>query len=282
MRSPSPRSWLRTRKRCTGSPRRCRRTTSPSGASYTKAGWLFEEDGRLIGAGFFGTQGDVGFIWGAVLERGRGIGTEIVERGEAAALAADVAKLHGAAQEPDAAGRALYESRGYREVRRFYEMAIELVDDPPAPVVPEGLVIDEVRDGEERAFHDALVEAFQDHWEFHALPYEEWYERRKGQHRDDEGPLWFVVRDGEEIAAVTRNETNISGGGYVGAIGVRRPWRGRGLAKALMYTTFAEFRRRGVNRVSLGVDADSPTGATHLYERVGMFVERCGVVFEKT
>ncbi len=62
---------------------------------------------------------------------------------------------------------------------------------------------------------------------------------------------------------------------------MRRPWRGQGLGKALLYRTFAEFWRRGLPRVSLGVDADSPTGATKLYERVGMTVESANVVFEK-
>ena len=72
---------------------------------------------------------------------------------------------------------------------------------------------------------------------------------------DDDQSLWFVVRD--------------------------RAWRGRGLAKALLRRTFCEFWRRGVIHVSLDVDADSPTGATKLYESVGMEVEVEQVVFEK-
>ncbi len=36
-----------------------------------------------------------------------------------------------------------------------------------------------------------------------------------------------------------------------------------------------------LTRVTLGVDAESPTGATKLYERVGMRVESETVVFEK-
>jgi ribosomal protein S18 acetylase RimI-like enzyme len=93
--------------------------------------------------------------------------------------------------------------------------------------------------------------------------------------------VWFVVRDGDELAAVTRNEPSVAGGGYVGAIGVRPPWRGRGLAKVLLQRTFFEFWRRGSRRVSLDVDAQNPTGATHLYERAGMHVEKCGLAFEK-
>src|SRR5436305_182428 len=72
------------------------------------------------------------------------------------------------------------------------------------------------------------------------------------------------------------------GGGYDGVLGVRRDYRGRGYAKALLIRTFAEFWDRGMPRVTLGVDATNPTGATHLYESVGMHVEAENVVYEKT
>ena len=249
--------------------------------SYYDDTWLFEEDGRLVAAGWFGVRGDVGSIVGIVAAKGCGIGTEIVERGEERARAKAVAKVHGLTREPDVAARRLFESRGYREARRFYDMAIELDAAPEVPAVPAGLALEPCSEDEYRAFYDALDEAFQDHWEWHSMPYEEWLERRRGQHRDEQGPLWLVVRDGDEIAAVVRNEAKRDGGGYVGALAVRRPWRGRGLAKALLLHSFADFHRRGHTRVTLNVDADSPTGATHLYERVGMHVESCGVVFEK-
>jgi ribosomal protein S18 acetylase RimI-like enzyme len=126
-----------------------------------------------------------------------------------------------------------------------------------------------------------LNEAFAEHWGWHPMPFEEWFEKRKDQHHDEHGPVWFVIRDGDELAAVTRNDSNVAGGGYVGAIGVRLAWRGKGLAKALLYRTFAEFWRRGTTRVALDVDSQNETGAVRLYERVGMHVEACGVAFEK-
>ena len=78
-----------------------------------------------------------------------------------------------------------------------------------------------------------------------------------------------------------RNDPLRNGGGWVGALGVRRAWRGRGLGKALLLQSFGEFHRRGLPRASLGVDADSPTGATRLYEQAGMHVELEQIVFEK-
>ena len=46
------------------------------------------------------------------------------------------------------------------------------------------------------------------------------------------------------------------------------------MAKALLAEAFAESARRGRTRVGLGVDSESPTGATRLYQSVGMFVEK--------
>lgn len=248
---------------------------------WYKEAWVWEEDARMVASATFGVHGEAANIRGVVGDKGRGLGTEILERGEAFARAEGVKKILTGAPEPDAAARALFEARGFQEVRRFYEMAIELTEEPAAPVVLDGLVVDELRDDEYEAFYDALNEAFAEHWEWHPQPFEEWFERRQGQHRDELGPIWFVVRDGDELAAVTRNDVSLFGGGHVGAIGVRPAWRGKGLAKALLQRTFAEFWRRGTPRVALDVDSQNATGAVALYERVGMHIEACGVAFEK-
>jgi mycothiol synthase len=249
---------------------------------YSKESWIWEEGGGIVASATFGVHGEAANVRGFVVGKGRGIGTEILHRGEAFARAEGVQKILAGGAEPDLAARALFESHGYREVRRFYEMAIELTEQPSEPVVPDGLVLDELRDDEYQAFYHALNEAFAEHWEWHPQPFEEWLELRQGQHRDERGPLWFVVRDGDELAAVTRNDADVAGGGYVGAIGVRPAYRGKGLGKALLQRTFAEFWRRGITRVTLDVDSQNASGAVALYERVGMHVDTCGVAFEKT
>ena len=248
---------------------------------WHKEAWVWEEDGRIAASATYGVHGEAANTRGVVGDKGHGLGREILERGEAFARAEGMTKILTGAPEPDAAARALFESRGYREVRRFYEMAIELSEAPPEPVVPAGFVVDELRDDEYEAFYEVLNEAFAEHWEWHPEPYEDWLARRQGQHRDEHGPIWFVVREGDELVAVTRNDANVAGGGYVGAIGVRPAWRGKGLARALLQRTFAEFWRRGTTRVTLDVDVQNETGAVSLYEQVGMAVETCGVACEK-
>jgi mycothiol synthase len=254
-----------------------------SGLDYDEDTWLVEEDGRIVALGWHEPEGEVSFAAGAVHPdvRGRGLGAELVARGVARARAAGAARLHYGTIARDKGAPELLTAHGFREVRRFYRMAIEVDGPPSVPSLPAGLAIETFREDEAEAFHHALDDAFQDHWEHHPQPWQEWWKR----HRDTPGydpTLWFVVRDGDEIAAIARNDANRNDGGWVGALGVRRPWRGRGLGKALLLHTFAELHRRGITRVSLGVDAENPTGATRLYQGVGMTVEMEHVIYEKS
>jgi len=254
-----------------------------SGPDLTSDTWLFEEDGRLVAAGWVEKHHDTGIAIGIVHRerRGRGLGSELVDRSEERLRALGVGRVHAVTLAPDAAAGPLLTGRGYREVRRFWEMTIELGNDPPPePLLPEGFRIESFSSELARAFHGALEEAFAEHWEYQPEPFEEWWERQVA--RPDHDPsLWFVVGTGEDVAAATRNDPERSGGGWIGALGVRADWRGRGLAKALLLRSFREFHQRGQRRVGLGVDSENATGATKLYESVGMVVDSEQVVWEK-
>jgi mycothiol synthase len=240
--------------------------------------WLFEEDGELRAVGWADVVDDLGVGIGVVHHRwkGTGLGAQMLERSEVAARAGGATRMHQFALGADTAAAALITAHGYRDVRHFFEMAIEQTEPPP----PVDLPVEAVREEDLQAFHAALDEAFQDHWEAHSTAFDEWWGRHNSNPNLDLS-VWFLIRDGDEIAAVTRNEGNRNGGGYIGAIGVRRAWRGKGYAKALLLHSFRVFFERGMPRVTLGVDAENPTGATHLYERVGMHIEQENVVFEK-
>lgn len=69
--------------------------------------------------------------------------------------------------------------------------------------------------------------------------------------------------------------------GWIFGLGVRRPWRRRGLGLALLRHCLGALYDRGKRRVGLGVDAQSPTGATRLYEKAGMSVYRRNGIYEK-
>jgi mycothiol synthase len=240
--------------------------------------WLFEDDEGIAAAGWMFIIDDLAVAAGIVHPRakGRGLGAQLLERNERRARERNAKRIHQFQLGGDNAAAELLTKTGHTDVRHFYEMAIQLDEAPPPSDVP----IETFHEEDARAFHEAMDEAFQDHWEHHSVPFEEWWQRHTSK-PDHDPSLWFLIRDGDELAAVIRNDANRNGGGYVGAIGVRRAWRGKGYAKALLLHTFREFYERGSPRVTLGVDATSPTGATHLYERVGMHVEQENVVWEK-
>jgi mycothiol synthase len=254
-----------------------------SGPDLSSDTWLLEEDGRLVAVGWVEKHHDTGLAIGIVHRewRGRGLGSQLVDRNEERLRALGVGRIHAVTLAPDAAAEPLLAGRGYREVRRFWEMTIELGDDPPpAPVLPEGFRIEPFSPEHARAFHGALEEAFADHWEYQATSFEKWWERQVAS-PDHDPSLWFLVRTAEDVVGATRNDPERSGGGWIGALGVRPAWRGRGLAKALLLQSFREFHQRGRRRVGLGVDAENATGATKLYESVGMVVDSEQVVWEK-
>jgi ribosomal protein S18 acetylase RimI-like enzyme len=217
---------------------------------------------------------------------GRGIGSALLLRVEerarevlpkAPAGASVVLRQNVGTHNDD--GRRLLEAGGYTFVRRFWTMTLDLDDEPPSSRWPSGMRVAPLGPGEERAVFDAMEDAFKDHWGHVPGEFEEW--RAWMVERDGFDPtLWRLVWDGEELAAAALNGVRRDEG-WVNVLGVRRRWRRRGLALALLRESFREFRLRGLPRALLGVDAENPTGATRLYERAGMRVSRTSDAYEK-
>jgi mycothiol synthase len=180
----------------------------------------------------------------------------------------------------------LIRDRGYRPIRSSWTMEIELgVEAPREPVLPDGIEIRPYRHPEdEQLVYEAVQDAFADHWEFHPATIEHWREFSV-KARNFEPELWLVAWDGDEIAGASCNYPERFGDpgyGWVGTLGVRRPWRRRGVGEALLRRSFAALHARGPRKVRLSVDAENPTGATRLYERVGMHVQRRSNIWERS
>jgi mycothiol synthase len=251
-------------------------------ANLGDASWVIEREQDLAGFAACIEREAESMCWITVHPdlSGRGLSSWLIARAEERAVAESSSSLRLGALADNAAAQRLFADRGYREARHYFTMRIDLDGELARPVWPDGIRVATFRPEDARAVHAALNEAFAQEWGWHSLPFEEWREHRlEAPHTDVS--LWFIAWDGDEIAGVARCEDNRDGGGWVGAIGVRAPWRGRGIGRALLLHAFAEFRRRGGPHVGLGVDAENPTGATRLYESVGMRVMKEDVIFEK-
>jgi mycothiol synthase len=217
-----------------------------------------------------GTDPAVGDVLVAALER------------RAAETSVPGAVVRGFTAGVDETSRAVFEGRGYRLVRHSLRMEISLADEPPPPDWPEAITVRTFSPEDAERVYAAAEEAFADHWDFEPQSYEEWAHWALGP--DHDPSLWFLAEDGAELAGFCLCRSQESGEpdlGWVAALGVRRPWRRRGLARALLRRAFRELRARGRPRAGLGVDAENLTGAVALYERVGMSVSRRHDILER-
>jgi len=168
---------------------------------------------------------------------------------------------------------------GFTYIRSQLRMEIAMETPPPAPIWPEGIVLRPFTLDMVKAVHAADDEAFKDHWGYSTIPFET-FEHIFIKSPGFDPTLWFLPFAGEEIAGTALCEHREEAG-FVNSLGVRRPWRRRGLALALLHHAFGEFYRRGERKVALYVDAQSLTGATRLYERAGMKMVRQFAIYEK-
>jgi mycothiol synthase len=195
---------------------------------------------------------------------GLGIGSLLLEWSQELARSQGVETLRVSVVGPNRPAVELLEARGYRYLRSSYRMLIDLDRPPPAPEWPAGFELATLRPGQERPLHAAMEDAFADHWDYHPMSFEEW------SARPPDPSLSFLVWDGDEISAAEVCREERFGMGWIRALGVRPPWRRRGLGRALLLHAFGELYALGQRRIGLGVDAENTTGAVRLYERAGM------------
>lgn len=182
---------------------------------------------------------------------------------------------------------ALFESLGMQPARYFFHMQRELIADLPTAAEPDGICIREYRAEDEHAAHAAFDEAFRDHWGYEPFNLEKFrHEFTQVPHfRPD---LWFLAWDRDQIAGFTFNIVNPEyiervgrQEGIVAEVGVRRAWRKRGVATALLCRSLQALRDARMNSALLGVDTANPSGAVSLYERVGFRETRRSAVYRK-
>ena len=250
------------------------------------------QDGRLVGyEEFFHPKGQFhdldadGYIHPQF--RGLGIGTtllravEVRARAEMQLAAPDLRVfIRTTIDNKDELGHDVLKTEGYFPVRYHWRMEVKLQEAPPIVTFPNGIELRPfVKDEHAVAVWQADNEAFRDHWGSHDSTYEEWV-HRKFERSDFDPTLWMIAWDRDQIAGFSQNRYRM-GIGWIGTLGVRRPWRKMGLGLALLQHSFGEFYKRGMTTIGLGVDASNPTGATRLYQRVGMYVASEFATYEK-
>jgi ribosomal protein S18 acetylase RimI-like enzyme len=251
---------------------------------------VFDRDGALRGAAIAATPPNGGFradmpggvdpAWSR-----RGLGRDLLDwqlrRG--AEIHDTVApdrewQLHFRASADDSDAQRLYRRFDLTPIRFWFDMVAPTTGVPDA-AAPDGVDIVDYLPGQETELYQAHEEAFADHWGHQDLGADTWLGQSVRSTRFLPGLSCFALA-GDAIAGyVLAYRSPVAGRGYIGQVGVRRAWRRRGLAGAMLARVLAASADAGLGTVSLTVDAHNPTGAVGVYERVGFIVESRGVTY---
>ncbi|MFC0624582.1 GNAT family N-acetyltransferase [Kribbella deserti] len=256
-------------------------------------GWLvFDADGRLVGYArvmqrtanpMITVEVDLpdgpvsGWLYRTATARARQLASE---QGYAEVT------LEAIAHRDDAASRVQLEANGFTVHTSYHRMRVDHPSPIGAPAPPPGCElahgpVDEVA---RRAAYDVMVAAFDGQTGSALRPYDQWVEAHDRRPTFDWPQLLLVALDGQVVAACDTDDSFVETDncGYVGRLGVRPEYRGRGLAKFLLRQAFAASSAAGREGTMLHVDTNNPTPALGLYESVGMRPIQVADVYHRT
>jgi mycothiol synthase len=261
---------------------------------------LAEIDDELVGAAEVSVRERAGSAvhhvngWVRMDHRRRGLGRALLRWTERRAI--EVAAVDGRSgprqldawlDETNLGVQALFEQEGYAVTRFGYQMVRDLAEPIPATVLPAGIEIRPVREADHRRIWDADAEAFRDQWDAAVRTEEDYLGWYASPELDTS--LWRIGWDGDDIAGVVmtfvfaeENERLGLSRGWLEHVSVRRPWRRRGLASALMTDAMRGLAERGIREAALGVDAENVSGALRVYEALGFRRDKTDTLRRKT
>lgn len=255
--------------------------------AYSRGFWFQEENGPRI-------YTSVGFLVPAW--RRKGIGTTMLHWIEHRMRT--IAELHSAIETgflqnfgngENLGLTAMLERNDYKPIRYFVEMVRPNLENIPDFPMPDGLEVRPVLPEHYRAIWDAADEAFRDHWGY-SKSTEEDYQAWLGDKTIFDPQLWQIAWDINlnEVAGQVRTFINTAENdkynrkrGYTEFISVSRPWRKRGLARALIAISLRLQKERGMTESALGADSENLSDATRVYEDCGFRVTKRNTIYRK-
>lgn len=172
--------------------------------------------------------------------------------------------------------RSLVEEEGYRPHRYNFLMVRPDLKSIPQLPTPKGVEVRPVRPEHHVLIWKAEGEALREQADYYEEMWsEEGLKMASGWHIF-QPDLWQVAWAGEEVVGGVlpwidneENERYHRNWGYTQGIFVRKDWRNRGLASALIARAMGAVRDNGASEAVLTVDSENPSGALRLYERLG-------------
>ncbi|MGE5657400.1 MAG: GNAT family N-acetyltransferase [Actinomycetota bacterium] len=165
----------------------------------------------------------------------------------------------------------LLERQGFTSDRYFLTMARSLKELIPEVQLPTGFQLSHLKSQTEiQSWVEMFNESFVDHWNHHDLSVETVQHWMKDPNYQSELDLIAMAPNGKFAAFCDcqLNPENLKEG-WIEFLGTRRGFRQMGLGKAMLLAGLHQLKKAGAEIAKLSVDADSLTGATHLYQSMG-------------
>ena len=168
---------------------------------------------------------------------------------------------------------ALYERHGLKPIRYFAEL-VRPLPEAIAVFAVEGVEITGWDPKRAEEVRQVMNLAFRDHWGTTPIDPASW-EHRLGGAGTRLDLSYLAVFDDNVVGACLNahfpDDQEVTGrlDGIIDQLGTHPGYRKRGIASALIETSCERFRQLGWDHAMLGVDSDNPTGAYHLYQRLG-------------
>jgi GNAT superfamily N-acetyltransferase len=206
--------------------------------------------------------------------RRRGVGTALYRAISGWAASEGASLVEFRADEADPAGIEFALRRGFREISREIKAILELERiEPPAVVPPDGVVIVPWSERPElaRGLYDVYTEATPDipGDETEIEPYDDWLSLHMNG-PGDRADATFVAVARDEVAGFAKLSLTAAQPetAYHDLTGVKRAWRGRGVASALKATQIAWAKRAGYKWLATN-NEERNAPIRHLNERFG-------------
>ncbi len=225
--------------------------------------------------------------------RRRGVGSEMLARAHhrLRQVASQVgagrsAYLQATATETQQGLVVLLLGQGYAAVRHTYAMVrsdLHAVADVP---LPSGIEMRRARSEDYRAVWEAHEDASRDRWG-HATcrqdGFREWMEDPANQPE-----LWQVAWEGERVVGVAMPSIPVEENhalrrrrGLLRSLAVRRPWRRRGLGRALVARSLVSLDNLGMIEAGCDVEAEDAYGTLTLFASLGFHATRRSTVYRR-
>jgi GNAT superfamily N-acetyltransferase len=244
-------------------------------------GWLvLAADGLPVGYGYAFGKGEGGAIEVDVIsleplvaswlyDRTMGRAREMGRQGGHAEITVDVFAYRADEGLRDLlSGHDFVSGTTYRRMRIDHTGPVAAAVPPPGVVVRRGVYDDDSR---QRA-HDVIIESFRGQFGFVPRPHEDWLVFRETSSLFAWSQLCLLEIDGKAVAFRDSCDMSLETAncGHIAGLGVLEEYRGRGLAKFLLYDAFALDAAAGRDGTILLVDTNNPSKALELYLSVGM------------